>query len=90
MVFLPKDEAKLAKAKAQLEKAISNEGMKVLGWRAVPTKNEIVGPMAKSTQPGIEQCIIDGAGATGADAATVFGAGELQIVPQHIDQQTIR
>ena len=65
MTFLPTDKGKRTKAKAELEKAIAAEGLKVLGWRDVPTKNDIVGPMAKITQPAIEQCLIDGAGATG-------------------------
>ena len=65
MTFLPNDAGKRSKAKAEIEKAIVAEGLKVLGWREVPTKNEIVGPMAKITQPTIEQCLIDGAGVTG-------------------------
>ena len=51
MTFLPNDAGKRSKAKAEIEKAIVAEGLKVLGWREVPTKNEIVGPMAKITQP---------------------------------------
>ena len=65
MTLLPNDAGKRSKAKAEIEKAIVAEGLKVLGWREVPTKNEIVGPMAKITQPTIEQCLIDGAGVTG-------------------------
>jgi len=38
----------------------AKEGVKVVGWRAVPVRNEVVGRFAKATQPRIAQVIIQG------------------------------
>ncbi|KAG0066294.1 glutamate synthase [NADH], partial [Linnemannia elongata] len=39
----------------QGEYAVGNIGLKVLGWRAVPVDNSILGPSAKSKEPSIQQ-----------------------------------
>ena len=61
MVFLPQDEAQAAKGKEILEAAISAEGLTVLGWREVPVDKDVVGRMAKDTEPVIEQVLVNGA-----------------------------
>ncbi len=38
----------------------AKEGIKVLGWRKVPVRNEVVGRFAKATQPRIWQVVVQG------------------------------
>ncbi len=45
-----------------LEAAINHYGMKVLGWRQVPTHNKCLGKIALEAEPSIRQIFIDGAG----------------------------
>ena len=59
MTFLPTDEALAAVCREELEKAVNEAGLKVIGWRVVPTENDSLGNMAKETQPQIEQLFIE-------------------------------
>ena len=61
MVFLPQDKAQAAKGRETLEASIKAEGLTVLGWRAVPVNKDVVGRMAKATEPVIEQVLVGGA-----------------------------
>ncbi|MGH1462272.1 MAG: glutamate synthase large subunit [Neptuniibacter sp.] len=61
MVFLPKDSAKAAAARAAVNEAVSSEGLKVAAWRVVPTDESCLGPIAKDTLPLIEQIFITSA-----------------------------
>jgi len=45
-----------------LESAISYYGMKVLGWRNVPTAGNCLGPIARKAEPTIKQVFVDGNG----------------------------
>jgi len=45
-----------------LETAISHYGMKVLGWRNVPTAGNCLGPIAREAEPTIKQVFVDGNG----------------------------
>ncbi|HUV63197.1 MAG TPA: glutamate synthase central domain-containing protein, partial [Sedimentisphaerales bacterium] len=45
-----------------LEAAIGYYGMKVLGWRDVPTHSECLGKIALEAEPSIKQIFVDGAG----------------------------
>ena len=36
--------------------------LEVLGWRPVPVDKDVVGPMAKDTEPEIEQVLVDACG----------------------------
>ncbi len=59
VLFLPKqDAAANARARAITEAAIAKEGLTVLGWRAVPTRNEVLGEKALATVPDIQQVLI--------------------------------
>ena len=51
MLFLDLDDAVRAEKKAAVETAISQQGLKVLGWRVVPTSNDCLGPMALACIP---------------------------------------
>ncbi len=62
MVFGSKD-AKLRKQCDKiLEDAIKHYGMKILGWRDVPTSNSCLGKIALTAEPSIKQAFVDGAG----------------------------
>ena len=61
MVFLPQDEAQAKKSREILNECVEAEGLTVLGWREVPVNKNVVGRMAKATEPVIEQILIGGA-----------------------------
>jgi glutamate synthase (NADPH/NADH) large chain len=56
--FLPADDAAEAAAIATIEKIAAEEGMRVLGWRALPTNPEGVGPTARSAMPRFQQLFL--------------------------------
>jgi len=58
LVFLPQDSEERKVCKAILEKAIIENGMNLLGWRAVPVNNNVIGSIARQTEPVIEQIFI--------------------------------
>ncbi|MBM4103752.1 MAG: glutamate synthase large subunit [Planctomycetes bacterium] len=62
MVFDSRDFHIQARCDAILEKAIEYYGMKVLGWRDVPVKNDCLGPIALRAEPAIRQIFVDGRG----------------------------
>jgi len=82
MIFLPKDHVDKCKALAE-EKAIA-EGFEVVGWRAVPVDESIVGQYAKVTLPHIEQMFVKKAGVTGADLER-----ELFVVRKSMEQAAL-
>jgi glutamate synthase (ferredoxin) len=64
LVFLPHDESDRDRIKDLIAAVVREEGQRLLGWRAVPTDNRLVGPSARATQPVFEQLFI---GLTGLD-----------------------
>ncbi|MFA5422624.1 MAG: glutamate synthase large subunit, partial [Phycisphaerae bacterium] len=62
MIFCPRDQELGSKCEEVLEAAISHYGMKVLGWRDVPTSNKCLGQIALDSEPVIKQIFVDGAG----------------------------
>ena len=58
MIFLPDDRKQRPKFEKILEKIITEEGQKVLGWRKVPTDNLYLGETAKSYEPFVRQVFI--------------------------------
>ena len=65
MVFLPRDPAAAAAAKALIADVAAKEGLPLLGWRTVPVDESVVGKFAKATEPGIEQVVLGPAGLSG-------------------------
>jgi len=61
MLFLPQDETRAEKV---IESALESQGLRILAWRDVPTRPEILGEIALSTMPKIKQVLV-------ADGATV-------------------
>ena len=51
MLFLPVDEARAEKVRAELARQLDAVGVALLGWRAVPVDNRVCGAMAKRSLP---------------------------------------
>ncbi len=58
VVFLPKDPEAYAECKTIIENGIEKLGQKFLGWRRIPTSNEMLGESVKVVEPYIQQVII--------------------------------
>jgi len=61
-IFLSTDEQRAAAARSATEQALTDKGLKVLGWRTVPTDSSVCGEIALDTLPVIEQVFIDASG----------------------------
>lgn len=59
MLYTAPDPEIRAKGRQEFEKIAAEEGLKVLGWRDVPTDNSSLGNSAKSSEPFIEQVFIE-------------------------------
>ena len=62
IVFNSKNNEIREKCEQLLEAAIGYYGMRVLGWRDVPTSRDCLGRIALSAEPSIRQVFVDGAG----------------------------
>jgi glutamate synthase domain-containing protein 2/glutamate synthase domain-containing protein 1/glutamate synthase domain-containing protein 3 len=62
MVFGSKDKKAREKCDKLLESAISYYGLKLLGWRDVPSSNDCLGQIALESEPSIKQVFVDGSG----------------------------
>ncbi len=68
VLFLPDGERR---AEAVLQGALAANGIRVLGWREVPVRTEVLGAIALSTMPAIRQVLV--AEAAGASEAAEAG-----------------
>ena len=57
-VFLSSDPTKQSRAKAILEDELQKETLTINGWRDVPVNEQVLGEIAGSTQPHIEQVFV--------------------------------
>ncbi len=62
MVFLNQDAAKADAARANMNREIEREGLKLVGWRKVPVDTSVLGRLALERLPQIEQVFIGGEG----------------------------
>ncbi|MBD3880876.1 glutamate synthase subunit alpha [Phormidium tenue FACHB-886] len=58
MVFLPQSPEAAALARQITEQVLAETNLKVLGWRVVPVKPEVLGTQARENQPQIEQVVV--------------------------------
>ncbi|MFQ5598259.1 MAG: glutamate synthase large subunit [Nitrospiria bacterium] len=58
MIFLPSEANERKACERLLEKIIEEEDQHLLGWRAVPTKDDHIGRIANKTRPNIRQVFI--------------------------------
>jgi glutamate synthase domain-containing protein 1 len=62
MVFGPQDKELRGKCDGILEDSIGHYGLKLLGWRDVPTSNDCLGKIALEREPTVRQIFVDGSG----------------------------
>src|SRR4051794_28197051 len=69
IAFLPRDKEEATNAQQAIEKVVIDEGLTVLGWRDVPTKNDMLGKGAADVEPTFRQLFVgsDGNQHTGMD-----------------------
>src|SRR5215467_4035488 len=60
-VFLPRNATEREQVRQLIERTIAEEGQHLLGWRAVPTTDDLLGPSAAATMPVIEQLFVGSA-----------------------------
>ncbi|HEX9659204.1 MAG TPA: glutamate synthase large subunit [Rhodothermales bacterium] len=53
LVFLPGDKKTRARCREAVEKTIRAEGLRLLGWREVPTRPDAIGESARASMPAI-------------------------------------
>jgi len=61
LAFLPRDDAERAQQQAEVERIATEEGLAVLGWREVPTRDEHLGQLALKARPHFAQLFVAGA-----------------------------
>jgi len=66
IVFLPTDDADRYACKGEVERIVTEEHQRVMGWRAVPRDNSSIGPTALAAEPAMEQLFV--AAGEGADS----------------------
>jgi len=59
MIFLSKDEEEAAASRRIIEEELQNETLSVVGWRDVPTNPDVLGEIALSSLPRIEQIFVN-------------------------------
>ena len=59
MIFLNPDPVEAALSKKILEEELARETLTLVGWRVVPTNTAILGEIASSNLPAIEQIFVD-------------------------------
>ena len=58
MLFLPQDATLANQCISIIDQKTKSEGLKILGWRDVPTDNSTLGNLAKTSQPCIKQFFV--------------------------------
>ncbi|WKD49992.1 glutamate synthase large subunit [Microbulbifer spongiae] len=60
-VMLPLDEREAQAARQILQGTLEAQGLRIVGWRSVPTNPECLGPIARDSQPRFEQLLVNDA-----------------------------
>ena len=79
VVFLPQEAKETAEACSQLEACCREQKLTVVGWRDVPTHNDVLGEIALSTLPVIRQVLLTTSDLDGLDHA-------LYVVRKHYER----
>ncbi len=58
VIFLPNQPEAAAVARQIVEQTLAEEGLKLLGWRNVPVRPDLLGIQARENQPQIEQVFV--------------------------------
>lgn len=59
MLFLSRDAEQARDAQRIVEEELQNETLSIVGWREVPVNQEVLGEIALSSMPRIEQIFIN-------------------------------
>jgi glutamate synthase (NADPH) large chain len=59
--FLPTDHEAAEKTRRQIADLVDEEGLRILGWREVPTRPEVIGSAARDCMPALAQLFITSA-----------------------------
>ena len=62
MIFMSADQASTDAARQAFAQAFEEQGLTSLGWRPVPVDESVLGPLALSCMPRIEQVFVSGEG----------------------------
>lgn len=62
MVFMGAEQAASTAARQAFEAALEDQGLALIGWREVPVDSSVLGPLALSCMPRIEQVFVSGEG----------------------------
>src|SRR5262245_27478988 len=65
LAFLPFDAEAADKTAARIDAIVEEEGLRVVGWRAVPVDSSMIGPTALSVIPSFRQLFVDDPGTDG-------------------------
>ncbi len=60
IIFLPRDSGEAEHCIAELDRIISEEGMKTIGWREVTVDNSVLGKISRASEPAMKQIFITG------------------------------
>ncbi|PKN69978.1 MAG: glutamate synthase large subunit [Deltaproteobacteria bacterium HGW-Deltaproteobacteria-12] len=58
IVFLPQDKAEALLCIKELERVISEEGLKIIGWRDIAVDSSVLGNISKASEPAMKQIFI--------------------------------
>src|SRR3989441_1406583 len=58
LVFMPQDPPERQQCERVFERIVKEEGLKLIGWRTVPTNNASLGATAKASEPFVRQVFI--------------------------------
>ncbi|HEX2909675.1 MAG TPA: glutamate synthase large subunit [Chloroflexia bacterium] len=58
MVFLPTDPAEATVLEKLIESVVAEKGLRLLGWRSVPTDNREIGELARQSEPLVRQLFV--------------------------------
>src|SRR6266567_720704 len=58
LVFMPQDPPERQQCERVFERIVKEEGLKLIGWRTVPTDNASLGATAKASEPFVRQVFI--------------------------------
>lgn len=72
MIFLPQHEAAAEWVRQELNRIVAAEGLQTIGWRQVPVKPEVLGPLARQNQPLIEQILVHSSTVVGDELERVL------------------
>ena len=67
LVFLPTDPVLADGVVSTIDDVVADEGLRVLGWREVPTDDSMLGAQALAAMPTFRQIFIEGDAAAGMD-----------------------